>query len=455
MNRLHFTGLLVVAVGLGLVSGMGQCVRAGQHAITRLSRAYRLLEEQNPTLKQARARLEESEAFLLEQKTQRLPVLQLTARYSHVSEIARFELPFQIPGVGQPPIEAGVHDQYDLALEVQQPLFTGFRIRHAIEAARFLHQARQWDQLQVLARLKRQVGRLFYQIQENYWQQAVLEKAMTRTRIRFEMTRNLFRAQQATDFDTLEAFNQILRLETTQAALRNQARVLLAGFRRLLADSSITVAVDTTGILELPGLLPLERYLDQARRRRPELAALQATDRAARARIGIAQAGLYPQIAAQVAYHYARPGVNFFQNQWMDYYTVALQMSLPLWDWNRRKHQVKQARLRQQAVEWQLQEVEQAVQQEVQQAYWQARSALEQVQLQQRLVAQERERYRQMKSRFQTGQVSLLDFRTAEATLTQAELDLKRLQSQFARALLELDYATGELIQNPAKRGEP
>ncbi|RMG66927.1 MAG: hypothetical protein D6715_05805, partial [Calditrichaeota bacterium] len=230
------------------------------------------------------------------------------------------------------------------------------------------------------------------------------------------------------------------------------AQVLLAGLRHLLADSALQVVVDTSATQPLPPLLPLAHYLTRAQRNRPELAALRATERAAAARVGLARSRLYPQLAAQLTYHYARPGVNFFQNAWMDYYTVAVQMSLPLWDWGRRKQQVRQARLQQQTVDWHLRETKLAIEQQVQEAYWQVRSTLDQVQWQRRLVAQEKERYRRMKSRFASGLISPLDFRSAEAALTEAELTLQSLQSQLARAFLELAYATGELTENQKDR---
>jgi outer membrane protein len=57
-----------------------------------------------------------------------------------------------------------------------------------------------------------------------------------------------------------------------------------------------------------------------------------------------AQAALLPSLSGSAAYHYAKPGVNMTENEWMDYYTLGLTASWTLWDWRARSQRVGQAR---------------------------------------------------------------------------------------------------------------
>ena len=48
-----------------------------------------------------------------------------------------------------------------------------------------------------------------------------------------------------------------------------------------------------------------------------------------------------PQVAGFGELHYARPGINFFKNQWGWYFQGGVNLSLKVFDWNKKKRELK------------------------------------------------------------------------------------------------------------------
>ena len=152
-----------------------------------------------------------------------------------------------------------------------------------------------------------------------------------------------------------------------------------------------------------------------------------------------------PQVWASAAYHYGRPGVDFFKDQWMGYYTVGLNARWQLWDWGQVQRQVEKARLEGRRLELQDQQLRLEIRQQVAEACAQLHSAAEQIRLQRQLVAQEQERERRGSQSYAQGQATSLDLSAAENALVAAELALEQSRLQWRQSELQLRFATGRL----------
>ncbi len=419
-----------------------------------LSQLWRDLEQRNLNLQQLDQLQRSADLEVRARQAARLPRIAGSSSYSYVSQIARFEVPLPLPG-GQPPeIEAGVKNQYDVSLLAQQPLFTGFRLRNLTRLARTRSEAVEMQKEILRNRLRLQAGQLYYQIQLNRMQKAVLESGLERLRLQLETVRNFFLAEQATAFDTLEVFNRSLQLHNQGRRLIRLEQILLSRLQHLL---NLPEPVDISAPPPAPpNFAPrtLDDCRNEALQHRPELRNLQWQKRAQELQVRIAQSAFFPQIAAVVGFHYAKPGVNFFANRWMTYYTVGLQMQWSLWNWQQDRYRVQQAQAEVQRLTLEEQAQVQQVLQEVEEAFRNRQNALEQIDLQERLVALERERYRQVQQRFEQGLSSQINLRQAETRLTEAELLLQRNYIEAYQADLQLQYATGRFELHPQTQGE-
>lgn len=421
----------------------------GQTTVT-LPEAWNIALENNLTLQQQQKAIHQAREEVAIQKTGYLPVFSGSATFSYQSELPRLELP--IPILNRDfTAEVGVKEQYHLGLAVNQPIFTGFRIRNLVKAAREREQAQALQDSTLRRQLLLQTGLLFYQLQLNLIQQEVLQEGIRRVDYRLQQARHLFHAEQAAAFDTLEVANRKLQYQSQLHHLRNLYRVLLTQFRHVLnTEAPLDVerlAVETVDL----SLKSADGYLAVALAHRPELKQLAALQQAEFYRSRSLQSAYFPQIYASASYHYARPGVNFFSDKWMTYYTFGVGLQWEIWNWNRDRLRVQQSRLEYDKLDLQSRQLLQTVRQQVIEAYEYLQTAREQILFQRQIVAQERERYRITESKYAEGQTANLEVSAAETSLLEAELLLQQNYIQWYQYKLQLDFATGVIGENQGK----
>ncbi len=410
-----------------------------------LEQAWQLLQNNNISLQQMQATIQQAEQETEIAQADVLPSVAATASYNYVSKLAKYELPVSLPAVQGLTIEAGAKNQYDAALVVQQPVFTGFRLSNQVKAAQAGKEAQSQQQVVLKNQLQLQVGMLYYAIQSNKLAQQTLQQSIQRLQFQRDKVLSFFKVERVTEFDTLEVANQILRLQSQLHSSQNTHRVLLTRLAHLLSlDQRRDIADFQPGKLDLE-LETLDDYTQAALTHRPEMNQVNALQRSQSFRASMAKSALYPQVYATASYHYARPGVNFFKNQWMDYYTVGAQLQWKLWDWKQRSRKIEQARLELNKTDLQEQQIQQNIEQQVTEAFEQLQSIKQQIELQRNLVLQERRRYQIAKEKFSQGQLSALDLNSIEKELTTAEMTLNQQYIQWQQYRLQLDFATGRL----------
>jgi outer membrane protein TolC len=410
-----------------------------------LDDAWRIALEKNLTLGQQELLLRQSQEELRIQRAGYLPTLSLLGSYGYTSEVAEIQLQLPIPGVTLPKRQAGTYDRYDAAASIDQPLFTGFRIRNQVRAADMQVQAQAARQDAVRNQILLLVGTLYFQTQENELQQQVLEQAAERAGSHLDRTRSFFLAKQATAFDTLEVANRKLELGNQLEMLKSLHEVLTSKLAHAInMASEPRVSPVTVDAIDL-SVGGLDEYVAQALAERAELKEMSSLEKGQLYRMRAVRAAQFPQLYANASYHYARPGVNYFEDQWMDYYTVGLNVRWQVWNWLQDQRQVEKARLDRERLGLQLRQLELDVRQQVTEAYQQLKTARQQIELQRRLVSQEQERYRITRENYEQANATSLDLSMAENTLTSAELMLKNDYMEWFRHKLELQSATGRI----------
>jgi len=410
-----------------------------------LEEAWRIALEKNLTLGQQAFLLEQSREELKIQRAGYLPAFSVLGSYGYTSEVPELKLESPIPGLALPQIQAGTRDRYDAAASVDLPLFTGFRIGNQVRAAEMQFQAQTARKETLKSQILLLVGQLYFQIQENELQQKVLEQAVERAGHHLDRARSFYLAKQATAFDTLEVGNRRLQLESQLEKLVNLHEVLASKLAHAINVTFVPqvapVAVETVNL----SLGELDGYMSQALRERAELKETSSLEKGQLFRMRAVRAAQFPQLYANASYHYGRPGVNFFEDEWMEYYTVGLNLRWQVWNWLQDQRQVKKARLDHERLGLQMEQLELDVRQQVTEAYQQLKTVRQQIELQRRLVSQERERYRITRENYEQANATSLDLSMAENTLASAELTLKQNYMEWFRHKLELQFATGRI----------
>ena len=283
----------------------------------------------------------------------RLPQLAVNGKADWISETMSLQLPAN-PFFAMPEIEFGDGTNYDIAVALNAPLFTGGSLRSsekaAFEEARASHLDVKADSLELL-----------YQVRLAYFRALAAQEAVDVARQgRDAIQRHLeelngmieqgMGSREAKLLTQARLSDAERGLINTQTALRS-SRIALG---RLIGEPGSEVS--PAGSLDeslLQGDLKAAAYLPE----RPDLLAFDARSASNTRRIDAARGTFLPTVSAQAAMHYGKPGIDQVTNEWMDYATVGVRLSWTLFDWGQRSHTVQQVR----AMENLLQDSRQAV----------------------------------------------------------------------------------------------
>ncbi len=409
-----------------------------------LPEALRLAKANNLRIQQQQesqkiARMEELAA-----KAGLRPTLDFVAASEYLSKVNEIDLSETI-GVAGRRIQLGGHERAELRLRVQQPLFTGFRLRSIADLAR----TARLNEAEKLALLENEIYHhvhlIFYRFQSLANQTNILNASLGRLRLQLTNARNLFEAAQAMAFDTLQVYNQILAVEielqdaqlATRLARLQMAHLLNLRQARPLAEIDLARPEENPPDI---AHLKADAYLN-----RPELSSVRFAQKSAALRQKLARSNYYPSAFLHANYQYSKPGLDPVANAWMGYFSVGVNLQWNLWRW-----QADRRRIEAQAIEFDRltlreKEVLRAIEYEIEEGFEKLQFSLQQVTLAEQLESQENERYRILVVQHQAGVAPTNDLIKAEADLTSAALKTRQALIQYYVFLADLRKAAGTI----------
>ena len=224
-------------------------------------------------------------------------------------------------------------------------------------------------------------------------------------------------------------------LELTQARLDQLQRDAALTVARLQLGRRVgeagpvdAVPIDTTHAPDLPIGLPeaVETALSQG----PQYRAARAAERAAAAALKAERGAYLPSVV--LTGEHTRFDVKVFPGA-VNVSSIALGVSLPIWDDGRREIAVTRARVNRDVSRAIRNDLERAARRDVTASFEAYRTAQATTALSETAVVVAQENYRVQESRYRAGATTILDVLDAQLRLTQAEADL--VQSRYAARL--------------------
>jgi outer membrane protein len=209
------------------------------------------------------------------------------------------------------------------------------------------------------------------------------------------------------------------------------------------ADTGFDVA-DESSELPLEALQQnVEDLIAVAKKNRPQFAAVEAFVRQREAELREAHSNELPQLFAvgQIARWGVRPtGLpsDYFTN-----YLVGLQLQLPIFQGFALVNAVNEARANLKAAQAALLVEEQAVIQDVWNAYYNFRTAAEQLDASEVLVASSKESYDASLARFRSGVGDIVELLNAQTLLANARAEMVKSRTNMFTSYAELIHAIG------------
>lgn len=381
--------------------------------------------EHNYSILQARERIREQEGLIIEVKALALPKAAVNSGYSRTDS-----------GLLQDRGPEVSEDDWRIALEVRQSLYSGGGVKAALDAQRLVRESSLLELQAVINDALLQVRTRFYDVLLAREQITVQEENVRLLTEQLQTARDRFDAGSVSNFDVLRAEVALANARTPLIRARNQYRISIDQLRQALgygepATGSSPAMPEVVGELTFsPAAYELSAALPAARANRPDLQRLAKVEEARRAGVTLREAGYRPTLDVVGGYQFRKSGNSERFRDSLDGWTLGLQSSWAIFDGRRTKGGVIQARSQLEQARLLTAEQTLAVEVEVRQALSALQEAAELADAAGRVVEQAEEAVRLADARYGAGTVTQLEVLQARVALTEARTN--QLQANYS-----------------------
>lgn len=377
------------------------------------------------------------------------PTLKAQLSYQNLSNIppAAVVLPRNAFGQGFPPQPVNVTlsqvilNSYTAKATLQQPLFTGWKLRSAANSAEYSANAAHGD-------YEKDMQQLLYDIKAAYWNvyRAKEMKRLTDENVaqmtqHLEDIQNMFNQGLATTNEVLKTKVQLANSKVLQSDAENNVRIAMISF-----DSTIGLPLETE-IAVASTLTPrnkefpeLDRLLATAFTERPDVQSMQWRVKAAESGITAARSGWMPQLYLVGNYYYSRPNPRIFpaQDIFKDSWDIGVNLQFDIWNNLTTVHQTDEAKAQYAQTEDSYAMLKDGITLEVTQSYLNFSQAKKRIDLAQLSVDQADENLRVTREKFKAELTTNSELLDAEVAVLQAKV-------QFVQSLADYELAEARL----------
>jgi len=436
---MQIQALLLIIVVWALTASRAE---GRQERIITSEQAVELALENSYTLESARSDADAAVAVLDQARTLRLPALSARGSYTRLSDNVS-DLEFDLP----PGLDPGLNSSFELAtieldqihsdINLSQPIFTGFRIRNSIQAARHSAEAARLDATGAEVDAAYRVRRAFWGLVRAEAGKRALNTAVQQVEVHLQDAQNRLEEGAATNSELLRIRTRLLEIRADRVDAEGAVRLAgmeLCRLTGLPLDTQLTPAAND-GLPTLPAENDIE-LRDAALNNHPGLLSLEQRTAALSARVGTARADWFPDVSAVGRYQYSRPNQYFFldQDEFRGSWEAGISATWTLWDWNRRGSAVQEARARLRSTRAMEAELRQSLELEVERRRFEFESALLAVEAARANVESASESFRLARGEYEQGAALTSQVLDAESELRSAELRLAGARADVALA---------------------
>lgn len=376
-----------------------------------------------------------SEAFAA-----RLPSLKLQAGYTRLSDVQPFAV--TLPSSPAPiVISPTVLDQYTSKISLQQPLFTGFRLKNSAAAADYAAQASHSDVEKDRVDMVFSVTVAYWSVYKAVEVKRVVDENVQQMRAHFTDVTNMMNQGVVTHSEVLKVEVQLSKAVLAQMESANTmttATMMLNSLIGLPLDTDIQITSQTTsqsGIMQSPVALAQQAVFS-----RPDVHSAQMRANAAEASVSAAKGGWFPQISLFGNVYYSRPHPRVMptKDEFKDTWDVGVNLSWDIWNWRTTKHLSDQAEAFHTQARYALEQLKDNVSLEVTHSHLSLAQSKDRVVVATMGVGLAEENYRTTRERFASGTATSTELLDAEVALLQAKLNhtVSLVDSEVAHASL-------------------
>jgi outer membrane protein TolC len=345
-------------------------------------------------------------------------------------------------------------NNYVLRLGLRQPLFTGFRISSAVDAANLLADASQLDVAMIREDLALNVASAYWLLYQARQLEHYAGENVRRIESYLRDTERLVTAGVMTRSDLLRVQVQLSNARIAELEASNDAGLAVMSLNNVMGeptDAPIELASrpeevharDTTGVLPAEG--PADELVGLALQRRPDIQAAATRVRAAGASTGVARGAWWPQIDLIANYNYNNPNSRYqpITKEFLGSWDVGVSLMFDLWNWGATSSRVEQAEAMYRLSDLQERQMKDNVALEVNRSALNLRKSREKLSVAELAVSLAAENLRILSDKYRTGLATSTELLDAEVALVLAQTQHSGTQVEVAVARALLRRALG------------
>jgi len=400
--------------------------------------------ENSELIHSSKMKVNYAEARWSESSTYRLPSLKLNASYTRLSEIEPFILatPF-----GTFNISPSIVNNYNIKLSLQQPIFTGFKLSSSSNIAEFNYEAQKEEYTKDEQQLMLDIKNAYWNLFKANKVKNVVDENIDLVKAHLADVKNFFENGLATKNDVLKVQVELAQAELRQIDANNGVKLAVSNLNNVIGlplTTSIEIQSDVT--MEDEESPELDRLIDEAMEKRPELKAMDFRLKAGESSITLAESNWYPQIYVAGNYYYSRPNPRIFpaEDKFNDTWDVSVGLTWDIWNWLATSDQTTQAETQYEQVKDSYKSLKDGITLEVTQNYLNLLKAKEKVLASDQSVHQAEENYRVTNETYKNGLVLNSELLDAEFALLQAKTNYIQSLADYELAKANLDKSIGK-----------
>jgi len=408
-----------------------------------LEDSIRLALSQNPYHLASEEKVEAAQSQVRQAASGFFPSLNGQGLHTLNEKVMELEFPSMIPG--QPPqrVEVDFTRDFQFSLALTIPVFTGGRLVSGYRQANYNLKSTEEAVRQSRHTTVFNTKRAFYGALLAKEFVKVSEEAVEVAEKLHKNIKSQYEVGMASKFDLLRSEVQVANLKPQLIKAKNNLKILELSLKTLLG-LDLSTEIEIKGNLTYKPANPeLEECLTRAVQNRPEISQLRFQKQMAGEALKMARSASLPSIALSGQYNYWSDHLNFKENNWSNYYSVNLVLTLPIFNGFSTSARVAQSKAMIKELEFTQKGLANTLKFEVRQAFLKLEEAKESLLSQEKNVEQAQESLRIAELSFEEGMVTVLDVNQAQTALTQAKTNYSQALYDYVVSLAELDKAMG------------
>jgi len=376
-----------------------------------------------------------------------LPQVKLQAYYSRLSPIDPFT--FTFPGSTEPITLFPVYlNSYQSKLSASEILFSGFRLKYAMESANYLKQLAQLnadkDNDEVTLNLINAWFNLF-KIQET---QKVIDENLKQVQQHVVDVTNFSENGLATENDLLKVQLLESNMKLQQMDMQNTFEIANYNLNLMLGlTGSVNIKPDTAGVFANQTLQSLAYYQQNAISSRAETKMANIQISMTQDNLKISQNSVWPTIGVGANLYEANPNQRIIPptNEFRTTWDVGVNMNWDITNLFTNQKNVAEQTISLQQANTMLAQSTDLIKMEVNTCYQQYESSVNKLDVLQLALEQSKQNYDQLNNKYLNNLALLSDVTDAQTAVSQAKINLVEGKADAALAWYKLQKAAGLL----------